>query len=168
MPNNKKNPKHRIPSVEETNARLAEEFARQNSQGQDLPPKEGESKSLDESMPTSSVLADKAEEIVPDVSAFGSDQRPLREIPGQLFPTDSHETDEHAKKFLAKFSSDSKKRNQKPSLLLDDLRELGMFGELSEDQSHITMPFEDVHRLVTTMRMTEVILNERIQKQEES
>ena len=38
-----------------------------------------------------------------------------------------------------------------------------MFGELSEDQSHITMPFEDVHRLVTTMRMTEVILNERIQ-----
>jgi hypothetical protein len=24
------------------------------------------------------------------------------------------------------------------------------------------MPFEDVHRLVTTMRMTEVILNDRI------
>ena len=38
-----------------------------------------------------------------------------------------------------------------------------MYGELSEDQRHITMPFEDVHRLVTTMRMTEVILNERIQ-----
>ena len=38
-----------------------------------------------------------------------------------------------------------------------------MYGELSEDQSHVTMPFEDVHRLVTTMRMTEVILNERIQ-----
>ena len=38
-----------------------------------------------------------------------------------------------------------------------------MYGELSEDQGHITMPFEDVHRLVTTMRMTEVILNERIQ-----
>ena len=163
MPNNKKNPKSRTPSVEETNARLDKEFAQQNSQGQDLPPKEGESKVLDETMQTSSVTTDKAEEIVPDVSSLGSDQRPLREIPGQLFPTDSHETDEHAKRFLAKLSSDSKKRNQKPSLLLDDLRELGMFGELSEDQNHITMPFEDVHRLVTTMRMTEVILNERIQ-----
>ena len=163
MPNNKKNPKSRTPSVEETNARLDKEFAQQNSQGQDLPLKEGESKVLDETMQTSSVTTDKAEEIVPDVSSLGSDQRPLREIPGQLFPTDSHETDEHAKRFLAKLSSDSKKRNQKPSLLLDDLRELGMFGELSEDQNHITMPFEDVHRLVTTMRMTEVILNERIQ-----
>jgi hypothetical protein len=163
MHNNKTNPKSRKPSVEETSAMLDKEFAQQDSQGQDLPPKEGESKVLDETMQTSSVTTDKPEEIVPDVSSLGSDQRPLREIPGQLFPTDSHETDEHAKRFLAKLSSDSKKRNQKPSLLLDDLRELGMFGELSEDQNHITMPFEDVHRLVTTMRMTEVILNERIQ-----
>ncbi len=38
-----------------------------------------------------------------------------------------------------------------------------MYGELSEDQSRVTMPFEDVHRLVTTMRMAEIILNERIQ-----
>jgi hypothetical protein len=38
-----------------------------------------------------------------------------------------------------------------------------MYGELSEDQLHITIPFENVHRPVTTMRMTEVILNERIQ-----
>ena len=38
-----------------------------------------------------------------------------------------------------------------------------MYGELSEDQRHITMPFEDVHRLVTTMRMSEVILNELVQ-----
>ncbi len=38
-----------------------------------------------------------------------------------------------------------------------------MYGELSEDQSRITMPFKGVHRLVTTMRMSEIILNERIQ-----
>ena len=44
MPNNKKNFKSRTPSVEETNARLDKECAQQNSQGQDLPPKEGESK----------------------------------------------------------------------------------------------------------------------------
>ncbi len=61
-------------SIEETNARLEEKFTRQNTQGQDLPPKEGESKALDESMRASSVPADKAEEIAPDVSAFGSDQ----------------------------------------------------------------------------------------------
>jgi hypothetical protein len=38
-----------------------------------------------------------------------------------------------------------------------------MYGELSEDQDRVTMPFKDVHRLVTTMRMSEIILNERIQ-----
>ena len=142
---------------------LEKEFAEQDSKMEESPPKEGESKSLDESVQTSSASADEAEEIVPDVSSFGSDQRPLRGIAGALLPADTHETDEHAKKFLGKFSSDSRKRNQNPSLLLDDLKELGMYGELSEDQSHVTMPFEDVHRLVTTMRMTEVILNERIQ-----
>ncbi len=38
-----------------------------------------------------------------------------------------------------------------------------MAGELSDDSQHLTMAFEDVHRLVTTMRMVEVILNERAQ-----
>jgi hypothetical protein len=38
-----------------------------------------------------------------------------------------------------------------------------MFGELSEDHDYVTMPFEDVHRLITTMRMVNVILNERVQ-----
>jgi hypothetical protein len=40
---------------------------------------------------------------------------------------------------------------------------LGMCGDLSDDHRLITMPFEDAHRLVTTMRMSEIILNERIQ-----
>ncbi len=51
-------------------------------------------------MQTSSVTADKSEEIAPVVSAFGSDQRPLRETPGQLIPDDNHETDENVKSFL--------------------------------------------------------------------
>ena len=139
-------------SVEETNAMLEKEFAQQGSKAEESPPKEGESKALDEPMPTSSVTADKSEEIAPDVSAFGSDQRPLREPPGTLFPDDSHETDQNAKNFLTKITRDSEKRKENPPLILDDLRELGMYGELSEDQRHITMPFEDVHRLVTTMR----------------
>ena len=50
-----------------------------------------------------------------------------------------------------------------PSLLLVDLRELGMYGELSENNRHVNMPFEDVHRLVMTMRMAELVLNDRVQ-----
>jgi hypothetical protein len=38
-----------------------------------------------------------------------------------------------------------------------------MAGELSDDNQHLTTAFEDVHRLVTTMRMAEVILIERVQ-----
>ena len=109
MSNNKKNPKSRTLSVEETNALLEKEFAEQGSKVEESPPKKGESKAPDEPMATSSVLVDKSEVITPDISALGSDQRPLRETPGQIFPSDSHETDEHAKKFLAKISSDSNK-----------------------------------------------------------
>jgi hypothetical protein len=86
MSNNKKNPKSRILSIEETNARLEKEFAQQDAQVEDLSPKEGESKAFDGSMQSSSVEAEKAEEIVPVVSAFGSDRRPLRDSPGMLFP----------------------------------------------------------------------------------
>ena len=161
--NNRKNHKTRIPTVEETNAELAKEFAEQDSKAKDSLPKKSDSDASNESMRASSVPAGKAEEIAPDVSAFGSDQRPLREPPGMLFPDDSHETDQNAKNFLTRIARDSEKRKVNPPLLLDDLKELGMYGDLSEDQRHITMPFEDVHRLVTTMRMTEVILNERIQ-----
>jgi hypothetical protein len=37
-----------------------------------------------------------------------------------------------------------------------------MTGDLSRDERYLSLPFEDVHRLVTTMRMAEVILNERV------
>ena len=127
------------------------------------PPTQGKSEALDEPLQSSSVVAEKAEEIVPDGTAAGSDGRPLLEPKGSYLPDDSHETDKDASKFLTRTSRDSEKRLENPSLLLEDLRGLGMYGELSEDQSHITMPFKDVHRLVTTMRMSEIILNERIQ-----
>jgi hypothetical protein len=39
MPNNKKNPKSRIRSIEETNAELEKEFAQQDPKAEDLPPK---------------------------------------------------------------------------------------------------------------------------------
>jgi hypothetical protein len=38
-----------------------------------------------------------------------------------------------------------------------------MYGELSDGNNYINMPFEDVHRLVMTMRMAELIQNDRVQ-----
>jgi hypothetical protein len=87
----------------------------------------------------------------------------LHESKGTYFPADIHETDENAKKLLTRHIRCSNKRVLNPPLLLNDLTELGMFGELSEDQRHITKPFKDLHRLVTTMIMAELSLNERIQ-----
>ncbi len=67
MPNNKKNSKSRMLSIEESKAMLEKEFAQQDSKAEESPPKKGESNALDESMQTSSVLADKSEEIAPDI-----------------------------------------------------------------------------------------------------
>ncbi len=47
MPNNKKNSKSRMLSVEETNGMLEKEFAQQDSKMEESPPKEDESKSID-------------------------------------------------------------------------------------------------------------------------
>jgi hypothetical protein len=63
----------------------------------------------------------------------------------------------------ADLQREQKSRVQNPSLLLNDLMELGMYGKLSEENCHINMPFEDVQILVTTMRMAEFILNDRVQ-----
>ncbi len=94
---------------------------------------------------------------------FGSDGRPLYEPEGSIFPTNSDESDKIAKKLLKGLEREMNSRIQDPSQLLEDLKGLGMAGDLSDDGRYLTLPFEDVHRLVTTMRMAEVILNERVQ-----
>ena len=94
-------------SVEETNATLEKEFAEQNPKAGDLSLEQGESKALDESLQSSSVVAEKAVETVSDGSTMGSDERPLREPEEAYFPADNRETDENAKKFLTKLSRDS-------------------------------------------------------------
>ncbi len=104
MPNNKKSHKTRIPTVEETNAEVEREFAEQDPKAEDLLPKEGDSKALDESMQSSSVAAEKAEETVPDGTTVGSDGRPLFDPRGAYFPGDSHESDENARKFRSRLS----------------------------------------------------------------
>jgi hypothetical protein len=80
-----------------------------------------------------------------------------------LLPPNCQETDDHAQKILDNLQRGRESRIQNHSLIIDDLKELGMFGELSEDHDYVTMPFEDVHHLVTTMRMANVILNECVQ-----
>ncbi len=85
MPNNKKNPKSRIPSIGETNAELEKEFAPQDSKAEDLPPKEGDSNVLEISTQSSSSVAEQAGEILSDGTAIWSDGRPLLEK-RNLFP----------------------------------------------------------------------------------
>ncbi len=79
-----------------------------------------------------------------------------------LVPRNCQKTDDCAQKILDNLQRGRESRIQSHSLLIDDLKELGMFGELSEDHDYVTMPFEDVHRLVATMKMANVILNERV------
>jgi hypothetical protein len=80
-----------------------------------------------------------------------------------LTPPNCQETYDHAQKILDNLQRGRETRIQNHSLIIDDLKELEMFGELSEDHNYVTMPFEDVHCLVTTMRMANIILNERVQ-----
>jgi hypothetical protein len=79
-----------------------------------------------------------------------------------LVPRNCKKTDDRAQKILDNLQRDRESRIHNHSLILDDLKELGMHGELSVDQNYVTMSFEDVHRLVTTMKMANVILNERV------
>jgi hypothetical protein len=114
MPNNKKNPKTRSPSIEETNAELEKEFAQQESKAEGLPLKEGDSNVFETSMQSSSSVTEQVGEVASDGTATRSDGRPLLEPKGIYFPADSHETDENARKFPAKLSRDSEKRLEHP------------------------------------------------------
>jgi hypothetical protein len=70
------------------------------------------------------------------------------------FPADCSVENSRIKGVLKELGRYQDSRTQNPQLLLDVLRELGMVGELTEDQKFVNMSFEDLHRLVTTMKMT--------------
>ena len=78
------------------------------------------------------------------------------------FPADDSDMNPRNKRVLKELGRYQDSRTQNPPLLLQDLKEMRMFGELSENNKFITMSFEDVHRLVTTMKMTELILNDTV------
>ncbi len=150
-------------SVEQTNAMLAKELADAALQEQGSPPKIAEPKAPEEPHPKVSSVEDQVGSSASTELGLGSDGRPLHEPEGSIFPTNSHESDKIAKKLLTGLHRESNSRFQDRSSLLEDLKGLGMAGDLSDDSQYVTMPFEDVHRLVTTMRMAEIILNERVQ-----
>jgi hypothetical protein len=156
MSNGKKNSRagSRMQRVEETNAALAKELEDDDAlKEQESLPTSGESKAPE--VPPPKVVSAE-EQVSSSFSAeleLGSDGRPLREPEGNIFPTDSHESDKNAKKLLTGLQREMTSRFQDHSLLLKDLNELGMAGELSDDSQHLTIAFEDVHRLVTTMRV---------------
>jgi hypothetical protein len=152
-------------SVEETNAALAKELAEEGLKEQESLPKSGEANAPEVPLPKVVSAEDQVSSSVSAELELGSDVRPLHEPEGNIFPTDFHESDKNAKKLLTGLQREMTSRFQDRSLLLEDLRELGMAGELPDDSQYLTMAFEDVHRLVTTMRMAEVILNERVQRQ---
>jgi hypothetical protein len=146
-----------VPSVDKTAAMLEKEKAEQDAKMQGSSPQSVESAALNASMQEKSSVYEKSREASSEERPVGPDGRYLFNL------TNTHETDARAKKVLADLQREQQSRLQNPSLLVDDLKELGMYGELSDDNNYINMTFEDVHRLVMTMRMAELILNDRVQ-----
>jgi hypothetical protein len=171
MQNDKSNPSHSsfVPGVDQITAMLEQEEAEQDARMQGSSPKSAEPTAFNASMQEKSSVDKKSREASSEERPVEPDGRYLFDLPGRYFPTgryfstDTHETGDCAKKVLADLQRTQKSRVQSPSLLIDDLKELGMYGELSDDNCYINMPFEDVHRLVMTMRMAELILNDRVQ-----
>jgi len=105
MPNGKKNTgkKTGLLSVEETNAMLAKELADDALKEQGSPPKSAAPKAPEEPHPKAVSEEDQVGSSASTGLGLGSDGRPLREPEGSIFPTDSHESDETAKKTLNEF-----------------------------------------------------------------
>ncbi len=150
-------------TVEETNAALAKELAEDAQKERESLPTSGDTNAPKELSPKAPSVDNQTGSNVSTEPELGSDGRPLLEPAGSIFPTDSHESDKIAKKLLTSLQHEMNSRFQDRSLLLQDLQELGMVGDFSHDERYISLPFDDVHRLVTTMRMAELILNERVQ-----
>ena len=165
MQNDKTNPlpSPLDPSVDQTTVMLEKEETEQDAQMQGSPPIGVEFPAFGASVQQKSSIDEMSQGASSVEQQVGPDGRHLFEPTGRVFPTDTQETDDRAKKVLADLLREQKSRLQNSSLLVDDLRELGMYGELSDDNNYINMPFEDVHRLVMTMKMAELILNDRVQ-----
>jgi hypothetical protein len=164
MQNNKKSStsrSRRVPSVEETTAALTVEQEREES-AESLPQGDKSATFENRKQSSSSVNLERSHDSSNDQSEDQGKQAAHSGQDGPLVPRNCQETDDRAQKILDNLQRGRESRIQNHSLILDDLKELGMHGELSEDQNYVTTSFEDLHRLVTTMKMANVILNERV------
>ena len=155
----------RVPSVEETTAAITaeqdlEEAANLLAQGgKSATPKDLNQSSSSVNLEGSQDFSNDQSEDQGKYAAYSKQAEPAE----PLVPRNCQKTDERTQRILDNLQRVRETRSQNHPLILDDLKELGMYGELSEDQNYVTMAFEDVHRLVTTMKMANVILNERVQ-----
>ena len=137
MQNDKTNPlpSPLVPSVKQTTTMLEKEETEQDAQMQGSPPIGVESPAFGASMQQKSSIDETSQEASSVEQQVGPDGRDLFEPTGRVFPTDTKETDDRAKKVLADLLREQQSRLQNPSLLVDDLKELGMYGELSENNN---------------------------------
>ncbi len=132
-------------TVEETNAALAKELVEDAQKERESLLTSGDTNAPKVLSPKAPSVDNQTGSNVSTEPELGSDGRPLLEPAGRIFPTDSHESDKIAKKLLTGLHREANSRSQDRSLLLEDLKGLGMAGDLSDNSQCVTMPFEDVH-----------------------
>ena len=131
-------------TVEEAKAALAKELEDDARREQESLPQSGGSKLPEVPPPKAVSDEDQVRSSASPELVFGSDGRPLREPEESIFPTDSHEPDKIAKKLLTGLEREMNSRIQDPSQLLQDLKGLGMAGDLSDDERCVYVPFNPV------------------------
>jgi hypothetical protein len=99
-------------SVAETTARLEREEAKQDANMQGTTLKSVESVASTAAMQNSSSVEEEARESDSEEQTNLSDGRPLFDPKGLYFPTNSHQTDERAKKVLADFQRVQRKSSR--------------------------------------------------------
>ncbi len=105
---------------------LEKDEAEQDAKMQVSSPQGVESTAFNASMQQKSSVDENSREASSEERPVEPDGRYLSDLPGRCFPTDTHETDARAKKVLADLQREQQSRVQNPSLLIDDLKELGM------------------------------------------
>jgi hypothetical protein len=142
----KKSNTRRVPSVEETTAAITAEQEREEA-AESLPQSDKSATFESSNQSSSSANMVRSQDLSHDRSedqgnqAAHSDQD---EVFVPLVPPNCEETDDCAQKILDNLQRGRESRIQNHSLIIDDPKDLGMFGELAEDHNYVTMLFEDV------------------------
>jgi hypothetical protein len=125
----------RVPSVEETTAAITAEHEREEA-AESLPQSDKSATFKSSNQSSSSENMERSQDPSNDRSKDQGKQ-PTRSRQDEVFvplvPPDCQETDGSAQKILENLQRNRDSRVQNHSLLIDDLKDLRMIGELSED-----------------------------------